>query len=378
MGTCDSLVREKDIEDNAISIPTSALEIISDLAKKSICKIKSNQEEVATCFFCAIPFPDKYNKLPVLVTNNHVLKSEDIKEGKIIRFSTNNEEHKFEIKMCVNRKKYTNEKYDITFIEIKKDVDNININSFLDIDDGIFEENYENLLNKKSVYLLHYPHGNLLEYSSGLIKGFFADEKFSFLHSCQTQKGSSGSPIINLLIHKVIGIHRGYKENLKYNIGTLLKEPINDFYSSITNPKVDDSENKDTDEFLEKSLKNIDTRARKLEYYFDSSSSYLDSIRFYSNVFQIQSILEVIRNYLNRKNKKEIKEKNIYPKSLNFRDFYNKITKQINEVKYHVEHNNFNKISLEELNDIEYNVNLINENFPGEKVNLLNEFYNSH
>ena len=378
MGTCDSLVREKDIEDNAISIPTSALEIISDLAKKSICKIKSNQEEIATCFFCAIPFPDKYNKLPVLVTNNHVLKSEDIKEGKIIRFSTNNGEHKFEIKMCVNRKKYTNEKYDITFIEIKKDVDNININSFLDIDDGIFEENYENLLNKKSVYLLHYPHGNLLEYSSGLIKGFFADEKFSFLHSCQTQKGSSGSPIINLLIHKVIGIHKGYKENLKYNIGTLLKEPINDFYSSITNPKVDDSENKDTDEFLEKSLKNIVTRARKLKYYFCGSSSYLDSIRFYSNVFQIQSILEVIRNYLNRKNKKEIKEKNIYPKSLNFRDFYNKITKQINEVKYHVEHNNFNKISLEELNDIEYNVNLINENFPGEKVNLLNEFYNSH
>ena len=175
MGTCDSLVREKDIEDNAISIPTSALEIISDLAKKSICKIKSNQEEIATCFFCAIPFPDKYNKLPVLVTNNHVLKSEDIKDGKIIRFSKNNGEHKFEIKMCVKRKKYTNEKYDITFIEIKKDVDNININSFLDIDDGIFEENYENLLNKKSVYLLHYPHGNLLEYSSGLIKGFFAD-----------------------------------------------------------------------------------------------------------------------------------------------------------------------------------------------------------
>ena len=128
---------------------------------------------------------------------------------------------------------------------------------------------------------------------------------------------------------------------------------------------------------MEKSLKNINTRARKLKYYFYGSSSYLDSIRFYSNVFQIQSILEVIRNYLNRKNKKEIKEKNIYPKSLNFRDFYNKITKQINEVKYHVEHNNFNKISLEELNDIEYNVNLINENFPGEKVNLLNEFYNS-
>ena len=97
----------------------------------------------------------------------------DITEGKIIRFSTNNEEHKFEIKIDENRKKYTNEKYDITFIEIKKDTDNININSFLDIDDEIFEENYENLIVKKSVYLLHYPHGNLSEYSSGIMKGFF-------------------------------------------------------------------------------------------------------------------------------------------------------------------------------------------------------------
>ena len=150
MGTCDSLVREKDIEDNAISIPTSALEIILDLAKKSICKIKSNEEEIGTCFFCAIPFPDKYNRLPVLVTNNHVLKNKDIKEGKIIKFSTNNEENKFEIKIDSNRKKYTDENFDITFIEIKKDIDKININSFLDIDDDIFEENYENLLMQSS------------------------------------------------------------------------------------------------------------------------------------------------------------------------------------------------------------------------------------
>ena len=173
MGASNSYVKEKDIDNNAISIPTSALEVILDLAKKSIGKIKSNEQDIATCFFCAIPFPDKYNRLPVLVTNNHVLKKEDITEGKIIRFSTNNEEHKFEIKIDENRKKYTNEKYDITFIEIKKDTDNININSFLDIDDETFEENHENLLVKRSVYLLHYPHGNLSEYSSGIMKGFF-------------------------------------------------------------------------------------------------------------------------------------------------------------------------------------------------------------
>jgi len=375
MGASNSYVKEKDIDNNAISIPTSALEVILDLSKKSIGKIKSNEQDIATCFFCAIPFPDKYNRLPVLVTNNHVLKKEDITEGKIIRFSTNNEEHKFEIKIDENRKKYTNEKYDITFIEIKKDTDNININSFLDIDDEIFEENYENLIVKKSVYLLHYPHGNLSEYSSGIMKGFFLDEKFSFRHSCQTQNGSSGSPVINLINHKVIGIHKGYKENLKYNIGTVLKDPINDFYLNITNPKVDNLENKESDEFLEKSLKNIDTQARIIKNVF---SSYLGSIGFDGSVCLVINILEVIRNYLNRKNKKEIKERDIYPKSFNFRKFYNEIIKQINEVKYQVEHYNFNLISIEELNDIEYNVNLINESFPDEKVSLFDEFYNSH
>ena len=375
MGASNSYVKEKDIDSNAISIPTSALEVILDLSKKSIGKIKSNEQDIATCFFCAIPFPDKYNRLPVLVTNNHVLKNEDIAGGKIIRFSTNNEKYKFEIKIDIFRKRYTNEKYNITFIEIKKDIDKININSFLDIDDDIFDENYENLLDKKSVYLLHYPYGNLSEYSSGIIKGFFADEKYSFRHSCQTQKGSSGSPIINLLNHKVIGIHKGYKENLKYNIGTVLKDPINDFYLNITNPKVDNLENKESDEFLEKSLKNIDTQARIIKNVF---SSYLGSIGFDGSVCLVINILEVIRNYLNRKNKKEIKERDIYPKSFNFRKFYNEIIKQINEVKYQVEHYNFNLISIEELNDIEYNVNLINESFPDEKVSLFDEFYNSH
>ena len=385
MGTCDSLVREKDIEDNAISIPTSALEIILDLAKKSICKIKSNEEEIATCFFCAIPFPDKYNRLPVLVTNNHVLKNKDIKEGKIIKFSTNNEENKFEIKIDSNRKKYTDENFDITFIEIKKDIDKININSFLDIDDDIFDENYENLLDKKSVYLLHYPHGNLSEYSSGVIKGFFADEKFSFRHSCQTEKGSSGSPIINLLNHKVIGIHKGYKKNLKYNIGTLLKEPIKDFYSSITNPKLAQLSfsssinfdynfaNRELNEFLKESLYNIDNHSKMFSIYY--SSSYLESIGFIANLKFLKNIFGLIKNYINRKNLTEV---NPSYKSLIFRDLYNKIIEQINDIKYQMENYNFNKININDLSTIEYNVNLINDNFPGEKVYLLDEFYNSY
>ena len=88
----------------------------------------------------------------------------------------------------------------------------MNVNSFLDIDEDIFDENYKKIYNGKSVYLLHYPHGNLSEYSSGIIKGFLIDNNFTFKHFWQTQSGSSGSPIINLINHKVIGVHKGLKK----------------------------------------------------------------------------------------------------------------------------------------------------------------------
>ncbi len=43
---------------------------------------------------------------------------------------------------------------------------------------------------------------------------------------CSTKPGSSGSPILNLLNHKVIGVHKGYLRPDKCNIGTFLKYPI--------------------------------------------------------------------------------------------------------------------------------------------------------
>ena len=40
--------------------------------EQNICKIKIGQEQ-GTGFFCKIPFPNKNNMLPVLITNNHVI-----------------------------------------------------------------------------------------------------------------------------------------------------------------------------------------------------------------------------------------------------------------------------------------------------------------
>ena len=256
--------------------------------------------------------------MPVLITNNHVLKREDIINGKKITFSINNEKYKFEIFLDGKRKRYTNEKYDITFIEIKKDIDKLNINSFLDIDEDIFEENYKDILKNKSIYLLHYPHGNLSEYTSGVIKGFLLDKMYIFKHTCQTQKGSSGSPIINLINHKVIGIHIGYKENNNYNLGTLLKEPINEFYLKKEEKFEDGEDTIQNNEITICEGTNINTKKQDHPFFniigytsispsfpsFAFSKDKKINISFFYNLYNIyekrkRGLLDIILTYIN-------------------------------------------------------------------------------
>ena len=413
MGICDYYRKKKDIEGNPISIPTKALKVISDLSDKCICKIKLNEKGTATGFFCAIPFPDKFNRLPVLITNNHVLEGEDIIRGKIIKFSLNNEKLKYDIKIDKDRKKYTNEKYDITMIEIKKDIDKINLDSFLDVDEDIFKENYKNIDKEPvSVYLLHYPHGTLLEYSSGIIKGFILDDNddsFTFKHTCQTKAGSSGSPIINLISHKVIGIHKGYKENKNYNLGTILKEPIKDFYSKknenlssniILYMKKYNLNFEELNKLLV-SLKDSSLFEPLLNYYKNkrvlykiqsySKHSYLNSIGFDKNIMIFEYIFDICYNFImifdedsfdreiyNEKLESIIKlvEKYTYLTKINFKNIYNELIKQIADIKNQIIYSNYKCISLKELEDIEYNIGLIKSNFTQENILLLDKFYN--
>ena len=52
--------------------------------EKSIVKIKCLEGGFSSGFFCQIPFPNEFNLLPVLITNNHVLNHNDIIIGKKI------------------------------------------------------------------------------------------------------------------------------------------------------------------------------------------------------------------------------------------------------------------------------------------------------
>ena len=114
---------------------------------------------------------------------------------------------KKKIDLLKKRFKYTNKEYDFTIIEIKE---SDFIDRFLEIDEGIFFENYE----KNNIYIQQFPQKNKnnSEYKGKLSNSWgkiVKMRKHKIIHDCMTYKGSSGSPLILAKNHKVIGLHKG-------------------------------------------------------------------------------------------------------------------------------------------------------------------------
>ena len=225
---------EKVLDDHPQPIGLEQIDIIKQKMEKSICKIKCPKVGFGTGFFCKIPFPNEFNLLPVLITNNHVLDEEDIMAGKKCEFSLNNDKLNFQIFFHNNRKTYTNKEYDITIIELKLNDDGLKGYSFLEYDDNIFIDDPKKYYKKKTIYLIHYPNGQKVEFSNGVIKNIFEDN-YTISHLCITKSRSSGGPLINLLNHKVIGVHKGSILKQEFNLGTLLKIPIQEFNQKYQN-----------------------------------------------------------------------------------------------------------------------------------------------
>ena len=83
---------------------------IKSQLKNCICQVYPKNGGKGTGFFCKIKFQNKL--FPVLITNNHVLKEEDIKNNEIVKLTRyNNIEKKDEdisIKIDDSRIRYTN------------------------------------------------------------------------------------------------------------------------------------------------------------------------------------------------------------------------------------------------------------------------------
>ena len=213
----EKYIPEKEIANQPKAIPLQQIMALGSLAKTHICKIYCKDGSHGTGFFCNIP-NDWNNTLKVLITNNHVLNSNDILLGNTIKFSINNDYKYYNILIDERRYTYSNKSYDVTIIEIKKE-DKIDNNNFFDLDKDIFQENASEIFNNTQIFLLHYPKGIQMEVSNGTIKYISEDNK-TIYHMCDSSGGSSGSPIINKLNFQVIGIHKGAAEGARnYNLG---------------------------------------------------------------------------------------------------------------------------------------------------------------
>ena len=132
---------------------------------------------------------------------------------------------------------FTDEHLDITFIKIDE---NNTINeyvNYLEIDNKINhdKEYYTNLFEKKPIYTMHYPEGKKILVSYGIFKSVDIDSNF-IKHTCSTDNGSSGAPILLLDSLKVIGVHMGYDQYSYirgYNKGIFMKNVISKFLESF-------------------------------------------------------------------------------------------------------------------------------------------------
>ena len=224
----NNYIPEKELDKVPKSISIEQMDVIKKQMETSICKIECPKGGFGTAFFCKIRYPDELHYLPVLITNNHVLNHKGIMSGNYIILSMNNDSIHFNIYIDNSRKTFTNEIYDITIIEIKKE-DRLKGYSLLEIDDILYKNEPIDVYKNKTIYLIHYPKGNRVEYSLGIIQSVNLDD-YTIEHLSYTTSGSSGCPIINLITFKVIGLHKGYKKGENLNVGVLIKKAIDSFY----------------------------------------------------------------------------------------------------------------------------------------------------
>ena len=224
--------KENEIKGSPEPVSISGTRIILNQMINCICKIKLKGVD-GTGFFCEINDGNN-NKLHFLVTNYHVIDKQYYEENNKINLLLNDDTIIKELDITIKRKTYFNENYDIALIEIQNEDE---ITNFLELDDNLFIEKEHVLYLYKSIYVLHYPKGKNACVSYGLLNAFDESKKSDIQHTCSTQDGSSGSPILNLETNKVIGIHKeGIKDSkYNYNIGTFLKYPLNEFFKNINN-----------------------------------------------------------------------------------------------------------------------------------------------
>ena len=237
----ESIIEEKRINNCPLAVSNEETKKILEQMENCICKIYFKGEN-GTGFFLKIYFPSLRKYLKFLITDKHVFDLTK-KDNKKITLEINNGSVIKNIDLNEKRITYTNEKYDLTMIQLN---DKDNINNFLELDEEINKDNIESIIEKKSIYLLHYPLDKTASVSYGILKTI--ESKNTIKTLLCTDRGSSGAPILNLSTQKVIGIHKGAYISEDYNIGTFLKYPLKELELKLELPIINNYENEPKDE----------------------------------------------------------------------------------------------------------------------------------
>ena len=122
-----------------------------------------------------------------------------------------------------NRIKYSNKNLNFTIIEILQEDPIFKKITFLKIDDYIMDNNSESNYINQDICILQIPQKEGISFSQGKIK-FIKKENIFYLVSANN--GSGGSPILLLNNFKIIGIHIGRFDNIRF--GTFMKNILYD------------------------------------------------------------------------------------------------------------------------------------------------------
>jgi len=318
--------KEKLLNKYPLPVTIDETEIILKQMKYSICKIE-NKIGNGTGFFC------KISNKKLLITNNHIINEDIIKNKKILKVKLNDNKIKKDIKIIDY---YTSEKYDTTIIEIEDE----NVN-YLEIDDDIFDDNID--IYNKSIYIIQYPK-SINEQKAAVSYGILneMEDEYNIIHYCSTDYGSSGSPILKLSNKKIIGIHKEGISKYNYNRGTLLKYPIYEYLNKIN--KKFEKKNNEIKVIIKIEKKDIN----KDIYFLDNTEGNYDDGKHYHNNLKVLNELNT-EIFIN--NKKYKYAKSFKPKKEGFYEIKIKFYIKIKDCSYmFYKCSNLTKIDLSSFN----------------------------
>ena len=303
MGVSSSRKIESPPKENkhAALIPES----YSDKLYNCIVKIKINGM-ISTGFFMKIK---KYNEMHFLITCFHCIPSNYFENKEIINilYGKKDKEKIKQIELDENKRFIKrDEERDIILIQILKS-DNISDTKYL-LPDLNYTNGYE-LYQNKNFYLAGYPSENNKErcISSGEIK-MIDIKKYIFLHSLDTESGSSGSPICLKDGLFVIGIHNARIENNNLKIGTFVGIIIDELEINGINEIKD--KQKENEEDICQNDKVLFTNFERLDNIYENNRSHyliLNKMTIIFNNKEYQKFMRILGDPFFKNNDDNIK-----------------------------------------------------------------------